>query len=128
MHSRPSPCYYPSITPQLSPELRQALAAIPEHPVRIEDEHTHRVYFVVSQEQVRSLLEAELLGELEIAYDDIARGDVMPFDPEDFKRRGLERMQISDKQPNPHPVRSMTIEGKNGQEWKKGQVNLAERP
>ena len=83
------------MTPQLSPELRQALAASPDHPVRIEDEQTQRVYFVVSQEQVRHLLEAELRRELQVGYDDIARGDLVPFDVEDIKRRGLERLQNS---------------------------------
>lgn len=83
------------MTPQLSPELRQAIAASPDHPVRIEDEQTQRVYFVVSQEQVRLLLEAELRRELQVGYDDIAQGDVVPFDAEDIKRRGMERLQRS---------------------------------
>ena len=85
------------MTPQLTPELRQAIAASPDHPVRIEDAETQRVYFVVSQEQVRSLLEAELRRELQVGYDDIARGDVVPFDADDIKRRGMERLQNSAK-------------------------------
>ena len=85
------------MTPQLTPELRQAIAASPDYPVRIEDEETQRVYFVVSQEQVRSLMEAELRRELQVGYDDIARGDVVPFDGDDIKRRGMERLQNSAK-------------------------------
>ncbi len=87
------PWYRSVMTPQLSPELREAIAASPDHPVRIEDEETQRVYFVVTQEQVRSLLEAELRRELQVGYDDIARGDVVPFDAEDIRRRGMERLQ-----------------------------------
>ena len=90
-------CYHYRMTPQLTPELRQAIAASPDHPVRIEDEETQRVYFVVSQEQVRSLMEAELRRELQLGYDDIARGDVVPFDADDIKRRGMERLQNSAK-------------------------------
>ena len=85
------------MTPQLTPELRQAIASSPDHPVRIEDAETQRIYFVVSQEQVRSLLEAELRRELQLGYDDIARGDVVPFDADDIKRRGMERLQNSAK-------------------------------
>jgi hypothetical protein len=80
------------MTPQLTPELRQAIAASPDHPLRIEDEQTQQVYFVVSQEQVCSLLEAELRRELQAGFDDIAQGDVIPFDAEDVKRRALQRL------------------------------------
>lgn len=90
-------CYRSRMTPQLTPELRQAIAASPDHPVRIEDAETQLVYFVVSQEQVRSLLEAELRRELQIGYDEIARGDVVPFDADDIKCRAVERLQNSAK-------------------------------
>ena len=47
---------------------------------------------MVSQEQVRSPLEAELRRELQNGYDDVARGDVVPFDADDIKRRGLTQL------------------------------------
>lgn len=81
------------MTQQLTHELRDAIAANPEHPLRLEDAETKQVYFLVSREQVQSLLVAELQRELEIGYDDLSKGDVSEFDASDIKTRGLARLR-----------------------------------
>jgi len=81
------------MTPQLTPELRDALLASAGQPVRIDDEATHQTYFLVSQDQVRALMNAELRRELQMGYDDVARGDIVPFDANDIKKRGMERLR-----------------------------------
>jgi hypothetical protein len=61
---------------QLTPEQRQALAARPGEPVHITDEETHKVYLLVEEGVVPTLDEEYIRQRLEVARDQIARGEV----------------------------------------------------
>jgi hypothetical protein len=61
---------------QLSPELRQAILANPDQPLYIKDAVTRRTYLLIEQGKLPEL-EAEYIREgLDLARDQIARGEV----------------------------------------------------
>jgi hypothetical protein len=61
---------------QLSPEQRQALQAHPGEPLHIQDEKTRKVYVLVEQGAIPELEEEYIRQGLEMARDQIARGEV----------------------------------------------------
>ena len=83
------------MTPQLTPEIRDALAASGGAPVQINDHESHRAYLIVPLEQLPALMEAHLVRELQIGLDEFDRGDVIEFDEADFRNRSRERLITS---------------------------------
>jgi hypothetical protein len=60
---------------QLTPEQRQALLTHPEEPLYITDEQTQKVYVLVEKGKSPELEEAYIRDGLEIAREEIARGE-----------------------------------------------------
>ena len=61
---------------QLTPELRQALQASAGEPLHIEDDETKKVYLIVEEGVVPTLDEAYIREGLQLARQQIARGEV----------------------------------------------------
>jgi|SoiMethySBSTD1v2_1073268.scaffolds.fasta_scaffold3886923_2 hypothetical protein len=61
---------------QLTPELREALRAHPGEPLHIADEETRKVYLIVEQGAFPELEEEYTRQGLEIARDQIVRGEI----------------------------------------------------
>jgi len=64
------------MTPKLTPDQRSALQANPGRPLRVEDDQTHKVYLVVSEEALPSLWEDYVRHEVQKGLNAIDRGDV----------------------------------------------------
>lgn len=69
------------MTPKLPPDWRQALQS-QGSPLRIEDDQTNQFYVLVSDQEYRRLLGEELDRELQIAIDEVERGEVAEWDVE----------------------------------------------
>lgn len=78
------------MTPKLTPEMRDALAARPGRPIEVEDDQTHRVYLLIERDQARNQLDHWIIDQLVAAEEDIAAGRVVPWD----KRAFLDRSGI----------------------------------
>jgi hypothetical protein len=61
---------------QLTPEQREALSATPDGAVHIADEETGKVYLLCEQGTLPELEEEYIRHGLEVARDQIARGEV----------------------------------------------------
>jgi hypothetical protein len=61
---------------QLTPEMREALLANPGLPVHIADQQTRKVYLLVEQGAIPELEEEYVRAGLEMAREQIARGQV----------------------------------------------------
>ena len=61
---------------QLTPEQRKALAQSHGEPIQIEDDETRRVYLVIEEGTLASLDEDYINNGLQIAREQIARGEV----------------------------------------------------
>jgi hypothetical protein len=68
------------MTPKLTDEQRQALKANPGAPLRVEDEQTHQVYLVVSEEALPTLWEDYIHREVKKGLAAIDRGEVEEWD------------------------------------------------
>lgn len=79
------------MTPQLTPEMRTALAQSSGQPVIVEDDVSHRRYVLVDAERGREMVEQWIRDQLQIGLDAADRGEVMPFDADDIKRSGRSR-------------------------------------
>jgi predicted transcriptional regulator len=67
------------MSPKLTPEQREAL----DHsngPVRVEDEQTHRVYYLVDEPTLNSLRQQEDLAAIREGIADMEAGRVAPLD------------------------------------------------
>lgn len=76
------------MTPKLTDEQRQALEANPAVPLRIEDEHTHRVYLVVGEEALPTLWEDYIHQEVAKGLVAIDRGEIEDWEVESIKSEG----------------------------------------
>lgn len=72
------------MTPKLTNELRLALQASPDKPLRVEDEETHKVYLVMNEETLPTYIRREVKRGL----DAIGRGEVEDWDIESIKTEG----------------------------------------
>ncbi len=77
-----------TMTPKLTKELRLALQASPGKPLRVEDEETHKVYLVMSEETLPTLWEDYIRREVKRGLDAIGRGEVEDWDIESIKTEG----------------------------------------
>jgi predicted transcriptional regulator len=67
------------MTPKLTPEQRQAIEKS-EGPVAVEDDQTHRVYFLVDESTYTSLQQREDLAAIREGIADMEAGRVAPLD------------------------------------------------
>ena len=79
--------------PKLTDEMRQALQYDPDRPVKVEDEQTHRVYVLVSDDAFREMVDEELRRQLQIGLDQADRGEFVDWDPDKIKAEGREILQ-----------------------------------
>jgi hypothetical protein len=61
--------------PQLTPEIRQALAAHPDEPLYIADAETQKIYVILEKGQFPQLEDDYVRESLELAREQIARGE-----------------------------------------------------
>jgi hypothetical protein len=61
--------------PQLTPEIRQALAAHPDEPLYIADAETQKIYVILEQGKFPQLEEDYIREGLDLARQQIARGE-----------------------------------------------------
>jgi hypothetical protein len=65
---------------KLTDEMRQALAARPAGPIPIEDEKTQNQYVLLKKEDYLRLHDNYIRRELQIAFDQVDRGEVDDLD------------------------------------------------
>lgn len=70
------------MTPKITDEMRRALEQQPAGPLTVEDEQTQRLYVLVPQEDFPRLVDEELRRQLQIGFDQAARGQLEPWDIE----------------------------------------------
>ena len=73
---------------QLTPEMREALAANPGVPVHIADEATQKVYLLFEQGTLPELEEDYVRARLEEGFAAIERGEVEDWDAASIKAEG----------------------------------------
>ena len=89
------------MTPKLTDEQRQAVLEHPGKPVRVEDEKTHKVYLVVSEETLPTLWEDYIRSEVKKGLDAIDRGEVEEWDVESIKAQGRRILEQGRPQTSP---------------------------
>lgn len=65
---------------KLTDEMRQALASKPGGPIPIEDDHTQNKYVLLTKEDYFRLHDDYIRRELQVAFDQIDRGEVSDLD------------------------------------------------
>ena len=83
---------------KLTEELRLALRANPDKPLRVEDEQTNRVYLVLSEEALPSFWADYIRREVAKGLDAIDRGEVEDWDVQSIKAEGR---RIFEQGPSP---------------------------
>ena len=68
------------IAPKLTDEMRQALAKQPAGPISIEDDQTQNFYVLLSKEDYCRLHDEYIRRELQVAFDQVDRGEVSELD------------------------------------------------
>ncbi len=66
--------------PKLSDEMRQALAMRPSGPIPIEDDQTQSFYVLLTKDDYCRLHNDYLRRELQVAFDQVDRGEVSDLD------------------------------------------------
>ena len=86
-------------TPKLTDEMRQALAVCPAGPIPIEDTQTQNFYVLLTKEDYCRLHDDHLRRELQVAFDQVDRGEASELDMDallaEAHRRYAERKRDS---------------------------------
>lgn len=77
--------------PKLTDEMRQALAMRPAGPIPIEDEETQNVYVLLTKEDYCRLHDDHLRRELQVAFDQVDRGEVSDLDMKELLAEARQR-------------------------------------
>jgi hypothetical protein len=67
-------------SPKLTDEMRQALASRPTGPIPIEDDQTQNQYVLLTKDDYFRLHDDYIRRELQIAFDQVERGEVSDLD------------------------------------------------
>ena len=67
--------------------MREALRQSGGDSIRVEDDQTQQVYFLVTQERM-SILDEQIRAQLQIGFDQADGGQTSPWDPERIKAEG----------------------------------------
>jgi hypothetical protein len=78
---------------QLTPEMRQAIAAHPDAPIYIADQATRKNYLLVEQGKFPELEESYIRARLEEGFAAIERGEVEEWDAASIKAEGRQILQ-----------------------------------
>ena len=81
-----------TMTPEFNDELRQAVQSRPGQVVRLQDDQTNKVYFLVEESQAGQFYEHWLRQELQKGFDAADRGDLVEWDAERIKAEGRRRI------------------------------------
>jgi hypothetical protein len=84
----------------LPPELRQVLLSQGGEPLRLVDDQTQKVYLLVSQDSFSPVDDGYLRQLILEAREDVARGDVAPWDVDEI--RADARRELAERQAKPH--------------------------
>ncbi|WP_299461496.1 hypothetical protein [uncultured Gimesia sp.] len=79
------------MAPKITEEMRQALQQQPDRPLKIEDDQTQKTYVLLSQENFRHWVDAELRRELQVGFDQADAGDVAEWDVEQILKEAHAR-------------------------------------
>ena len=83
--------YNGGMTPKLTEEQRCALRAQQDDPVPVEDERTHKVYFLYSEEQhqraKQALQEQQDIAAIQQGIKEMEAGEVIPLEQADAEIR-----------------------------------------
>ena len=71
-------------TPKLTDAQRQAILTQPGDFTRVEDDQTHKAYFLIEQTRAEALYDRWLREQLQIGIDQADRGEVAEWSLEDF--------------------------------------------
>ncbi|QDT44529.1 hypothetical protein Pan241w_46410 [Gimesia alba] len=85
------------MAPKITEEMRQALHQQPDRPLKIEDDQTQKSYVLISQENFRQWVDAELRRELQIGFDQADAGDLAEWDVEDILKQAHARHETKTK-------------------------------
>jgi hypothetical protein len=80
--------------PQLTPEQREAIAAIGGLPIHVEDPETHRLYVLVEHLPDPALDEEYVRDELTMGLAGLETGERIPWDPVRIKQEGRRRTAV----------------------------------
>jgi hypothetical protein len=78
---------------QLTPEMRQALAAHPDRPVYIADEETRKIYLLFEKGKFPDLEQEYIRARLEEGFAAIERGEEEEWDSASIKAEGRRILQ-----------------------------------
>lgn len=68
------------MTPKLTSDQRDALQRSAGQPVKVEDDQTHEMFFLVSPQALPVLWEEYIRREVQRGLDEIDRGQTVPWD------------------------------------------------
>ena len=71
-------------TPKLTDEQRQAISVHPGDFTRVEDDQTHKVYFIIEESRANELYQQWLREQLQVGFDEADRGQLAGWDLEAF--------------------------------------------
>lgn len=80
------------MTPKITDEMRDELAARLGQPVRVEDDRTHKAYYLVAEEHAPGVIDNWVREELRKGFDVADQGDLVEWDPERIKAEGRRRL------------------------------------
>ncbi len=81
-------CYTIDMSPKITNEMRDALNEHAGQPVRVEDDQTHKTYYLVAESDAPELIDNWLARELQKGFDAADRGEVSDWDPQRIKAEG----------------------------------------
>ncbi len=87
------------MTPKLNDELRQAVRSHPGQVVRLQDDETNKVYFLIEESQAGQFYEHWLRPELQKGFDAADRGELGEWNPERIKAEGRRRLAEQNSDP-----------------------------
>ena len=85
------------MSPKITDEMRSALNEHPGQPVKVEDDQTQKVYFLIAADN-RQVFDDWLSRELQIGFDEADRGEVAEWNVEQFLANAHERHQAESTQ------------------------------
>ncbi len=71
-------------TAKLTDEQRQAIGDHPGDFTRVEDDQTHKVYFLIEESRAKELYDRWLHEQLQVGFDEADRGQLAEWDLEAF--------------------------------------------
>ncbi len=74
-------------------EMRDALKAHPGSPLQIADEQSQQTFVLVNLDDYRRLIENRLCNDLQVGFDQADRGEVAPWNVDEFLQKAHRSQQ-----------------------------------